>query len=151
MRSGKLEFADLADSIVADLARIAIQQHITGPLAGFLGGLFSPASIAHEGGVIGRDPMPRRYHAGGIAGDEVPAILRRGEAVLTPGQMALLAPAGRNLSVRIEVENRGQPLQLREAAAPRFDGDEYIVAVVADNVARGGRVAQAMHRAGARR
>jgi hypothetical protein len=34
-----------------------------------------------------------RYHTGGIAGfapEEVPAILRRGEAVLTPGQMKAL-------------------------------------------------------------
>ena len=40
----------------------------------------------HRGGIAGLDGSPTRYHSGGIAGlapDEVPAILRRGEEVLT--------------------------------------------------------------------
>jgi hypothetical protein len=46
------------------------------------------SSIFHAGGVVG-EPAPMRavrYHSGGVAGlapDEVPAILRRGEEVLT--------------------------------------------------------------------
>ena len=39
--TGKLSFRDLADSIIADIARIAIRQSITGPLAGILSGVFS--------------------------------------------------------------------------------------------------------------
>jgi hypothetical protein len=35
-----------------------------------------------------------RYHGGGVAGDEVPAILKRGELVLTQAQARALAPAG---------------------------------------------------------
>jgi lambda family phage tail tape measure protein len=45
---GKLSFRDLADSIIADIARIAIRQSITGPLAGLLGGMFQPS-----GGAVG--------------------------------------------------------------------------------------------------
>jgi len=40
----------------------------------------------HEGGVVGLDGRPFRYHNGGISGlrpDEVPAVLQRGEEVLT--------------------------------------------------------------------
>ena len=61
----------------------------------------------HTGGIVGREVggMPRavpatlfttapRYHAGRLAPDEVPAILRRDEGVFTPEQMARLGPAG---------------------------------------------------------
>lgn len=90
--TGKLNFEDLANSILRDLARIAIRQAITAPLAeGLLG-----AGIFHEGGVVGAGAPSRavspmlfasapRYHSGGIAGlmpDEVPAILQRGEIVI---------------------------------------------------------------------
>lgn len=63
--------------------------------------------LFHTGGVAGHDAAPfravppalfsnaPRYHAGGAVGpDEVPAILRRGEGVFTPEQMARLSPAG---------------------------------------------------------
>ena len=95
---------DLANSIVADITRMVVQQSITGPLAkwmgsnmesgGFISDIFG--SIFHEGGMAG-EPAPSRqvpafvfagaprYHSGGIAGlrpDEVPAILQRGETVI---------------------------------------------------------------------
>jgi lambda family phage tail tape measure protein len=102
--SGKLEFQGLADSVLADLARMTVRQTFTAPLAGALqsafagGGLFGPF---HEGGIAGeRSPALRyadaavfehapRYHAGGFAGsgllpDEVPIIARRGELVVPP-------------------------------------------------------------------
>lgn len=41
VKTGKLDFKSLADSIIADIARIVIKQQITGPLASVLGGLFS--------------------------------------------------------------------------------------------------------------
>jgi lambda family phage tail tape measure protein len=102
--TGKLEFRSLADSVLADLARITVRQTLTAPLAGALqsafagGGLFG---LFHEGGVAGeRVPAVRyadaavferapRYHGGGFAGsgllpDEVPIIARRGELVVPP-------------------------------------------------------------------
>jgi hypothetical protein len=94
--TGKLNFQDLANSVLRDLARIAIRQAITAPLAqGLLG-----AGIFHAGGVVGAGAPSRRvspmlfasaprYHGGGIAGlmpDEVPAILQRGEIVIPRDQ-----------------------------------------------------------------
>ena len=102
--SGKLEFQGLADSILADLARMTVRQTITAPLAGALqsafagGGLFG---LFHEGGIAGERPPAmryadtavfehaQRYHGGGFAGsgllpDEVPIIARRGELVVPP-------------------------------------------------------------------
>ena len=97
---------DLANSIVADITRMAVQKSITGPLfdmlgsslggsgGGFLDGIFG--SIFHEGGEVGGSAPQRRvpayvyasaprYHMGGVAGlkpGEIPAILERGEVVL---------------------------------------------------------------------
>jgi phage-related minor tail protein len=111
--TGKIEFASLADAIIADLARIAIRQAIIGPLASALGGLFGggtsslfgggtiAAAVAHAGGEIGRDLFPHRsvsaalfreaprLHLGGFIGpNEVPAILERGERVLSRREAA---------------------------------------------------------------
>jgi lambda family phage tail tape measure protein len=95
---------DMANSIVADITRMAVQKSITGPLfnmlgssmggGGFLDSIFS--SIFHEGGEVGGSAPQRRmpayvfanaprYHTGGVAGlkpGEIPAILERGEVVL---------------------------------------------------------------------
>jgi phage-related minor tail protein len=102
--TGKLEFQSLADSVLADLARMTVRQTLPAPLAGALqsefagGGLFG---LFHEGGIAGeRPPAVRyadagvfehapRYHAGGFAGsgllpDEIPIIARRGELVVPP-------------------------------------------------------------------
>ncbi len=95
---------DLANSIVADITCMMVQQSITGPLAKWMGssmesgGFMSDilGSIFHEGGMAGETAPSRqvpafvfagapRYHSGGIAGlrpDEVPAILQRGETVI---------------------------------------------------------------------
>jgi lambda family phage tail tape measure protein len=102
--TGKLEFQRLADSILADLARITVRQTVTAPFAGALQSALAgggPFGLFHEGGIAGeRPPAVRyadaavfehapRYHGGGFAGsgllpDEVPIIARRGELVVPP-------------------------------------------------------------------
>ncbi len=58
-------------------------------------------NLFHSGGIVGTEGGSRwvdprvfhgatRYHTGGIAGDEVPAVLQAGEGVFTAGQMAAL-------------------------------------------------------------
>ena len=117
---GKFDFKALADSILADITRIAVRSAILGPLAnalgggggGLLGGLFGGsgglfAGIFHQGGVAGGPAQQRlvpelafagapRFHDGGVAGlraDEVPAILQRGEMVLSRAQLAAMGSA----------------------------------------------------------
>ncbi|KZE33153.1 hypothetical protein IMF23_04530 [Chelatococcus daeguensis] len=117
---GKIDFKALADSILADITRIAVRSAILGPLAnalgggggGLLGGLFGSggglfAGIFHQGGVAGGPVQQRlvpalafaaapRFHDGGVAGlraDEVPAILQRGEMVLSRAQLAAIGAA----------------------------------------------------------
>jgi Lambda phage tail tape-measure protein (Tape_meas_lam_C) len=104
INTGKLEFQGLADSILADLARMTVRQTITAPLAGALQGAFAGGGLFglfHEGGIAGEPPPAfryadaavfdhaQRYHGGGFAGsgllpDEIPIIARRGELVVPP-------------------------------------------------------------------
>ncbi len=102
VKTGKLDFRDLVTSMIAELAKLAARRFILGPIAnalsgalGSAGGIF--ADILHAGGVVGSLGPGRmvpalafagapRMHAGGWAGlrpDEVPAILQRGERVLS--------------------------------------------------------------------
>jgi hypothetical protein len=102
VKTGKLNFRDLVTSMIADLARLAARRFILGPIANALsgalggaGGIF--ADVLHAGGIVGSAGPSRmvpamafaaapRMHSGGMAGlrhDEVPAILQRGERVLS--------------------------------------------------------------------
>ena len=95
-------YGTLVTSLIADLAKLAARRFILGPIANALsgalggaGGIF--ANILHAGGMVGSTGPSRvvpamaftaapRMHSGGAVGlrhDEVPAILQRGERVLS--------------------------------------------------------------------
>lgn len=75
-----------------------------GKVGGWVGGLISAMGF-HEGGIVGQPgsesftravpasmfSRARRYHSGGLVGDEVPAILKKGELVLTKEQQRGMA------------------------------------------------------------
>ena len=67
---GKASFGDLAQSIIADLARIAIRAQITGPLYGWLSGLLGAgAATTYASGAPLTGPHGvSSLHTGGIAG-----------------------------------------------------------------------------------
>jgi hypothetical protein len=116
VRTGKLGMRDLVTSVIADLAQLAARRFVLGPLAGALagalgggGGLGAAGSVLapvlHDGGTVGAAGPGRmvpalafagapRMHGGGWAGlrpDEVPAILQRGERVLSRREVAVSA------------------------------------------------------------
>lgn len=132
VKTGKLDFKDLISSMLADLATLSFRQNVLGPLAGAIGGMFGggdaltralrsagapvAAGVFHTGGLVGAGGASRqvpafafadapRMHSGGWAGlrsDEVPAILQRGERVLSRREVA--AGGGREgTRVRIEL------------------------------------------------
>ena len=71
----------IAEALSANLAKLLMGDFAkTGKAGGFVGDLLGMFGF-HTGGVVGE--KPKRYHGGGIAGDEVPAVLLKGEEVLT--------------------------------------------------------------------
>lgn len=117
--TGKFEWKSLVDSIVADLVRLQVRQLLGGLTSGLFGGggggLFGSlfgglfggglgsAAVHHAGGLVG-DPAPvrlvpadvfrgaPRLHDGAyLRPDEVPAILQRGERVLSRKETAAMS------------------------------------------------------------
>ena len=153
VRTGDFSIRNFVRDALAQLARLSTQAALFG-LFDVQGSPGITGRVDHGGGVAGalsgrRRTVPAaafavapRLHRGGIAGDEVPAILRRGEGVFTPEQMAAL---GGPVSVVVRFENRGTAQ--RQVGEPRIRldaGRRLIVDVVTDDIARGGRVAQAI-------
>jgi hypothetical protein len=125
VRKGKLDFRDLVTSMIADLARLAARRFILGPLAGLLSGVLGGAggmfaSVLHAGGTVGAPGPGRmvpalafanapRMHSGGWVGlkpDEVPAILQRGERVLSRREAAGYGGRGGAPSVNVTIMTR---------------------------------------------
>ena len=79
-----------------------------GAISGLVGDLF------HTGGIVGSEPTSSRfvdmsvfsnaakYHTGGLAGNEVPAILQKGEGVFTAGQMSAMGGGNTQLAAAIQ-------------------------------------------------
>ena len=146
-KSAKEAFADMAKSIAADLARMAIRMAIIQPLAMMFGGGFGggaamaaapafggfasaasvgPIAWAHSGGVVGVDTATTqrpfaglpKFHTGGLASNETPAVLMKGEGVFTAAQMKALAPVNNNnvgapvtINVTVQQSQGGDPAQ----------------------------------------
>lgn len=160
VKTGKLSFSDLANSIISDLIRIAIRASITGPLASglgsFIGSLFSSGGggtagatfTFHDGGLVqkfhdGGSIVPR-FHFGGLASDEVPAVLQTGERVLDREHNALLerfankVDGGGPLAVEVKIINQSSQEVKGKTTGAQFDGKSYVVNVILEDVANNG-------------
>ncbi|KPL27894.1 MAG: hypothetical protein AMJ72_06390 [Acidithiobacillales bacterium SM1_46] len=121
-----------------------MRRFITEPLAEVMaGGLRSILGIqAHAGGIVGRIAARRTVPAlafaaaprlhGGLAADEFPAILQRGETVLPRGA------AGGNIVINIHNQT-GMPMQATQPDVT-FDGERWIVGLILKNYYKGGEL-----------
>ncbi|MBB5860227.1 lambda family phage tail tape measure protein [Xanthomonas arboricola] len=150
--TGKLSFSDLANSIIADLARIAAKQAITGllgsmfgqpgagtvqreaiPLQGWdtggytgPGGKFEPAGIVHKGeGVLSQLDIAA---IGGPRGFlSLLSTIRRGRGYAAGGLVGSTAvpAAGRRGNVSVEIQNfSGQPATQERQTQRMPNGEE---------------------------
>ncbi|MXY16359.1 MAG: tape measure protein [Acidobacteria bacterium] len=156
-RTGKANFGDLVDSIIADVTRLFLRLQVTGPLAlllqSLLGGAVGGrvglplgdgsqfANFAHGGGIAGALRTGRRVpagifafaprlHRGGIPGlrdNEVPAILEEGEGVFTREQMAALGGLGGPREVVVQIRNESGTEIEARDSVAEFDGIRRLV------------------------
>jgi hypothetical protein len=175
VKTGKLNFNDLVTSLLADLAKLAMRKSLFGPLANLLsqaigsgpGGTFGNvvAGVLHGGGIVGGPTPGRRIpalafagaprmHSGGIAGlrhDEVPAILQRGERVLS--RRDARGSGGDGMTIIFNDQSRGVDIGMEETVAP--GGGRALSFTIADKVGealtrRGGGANKALSAMGVR-
>ena len=168
--TGKLSFTDFANSVISDLARIAIRASITGPLSSMLGGFFgAPTATAsangnvftgisdYSGRIVTRPTLfsysshLKAFAKGGVMGEAGPEAvmpLRR----MSNGRLGVESSgSGVNVPINIEVVNETGQSTKAEARQQRnndggMDVTVYIRQVVAQDITRGngGMVAQAI-------
>ena len=175
--TGKLGWQDFANDVVRQLVRIQMQKAVAGVVTsalsyeGFQFDAFGPSTIGtmHVGGVVG-DPFKQtttvdpavfagatRYHVGGIAGlkpGEVPAVLMRGEEVLTEddprhiANLSAVSPAAGNSQppvVQVNVINQSSQPVNASASQPKWDGQQWVIGVVLDDLRRDGPLRRAIN------
>ncbi len=114
------------------------------------GGGTEAIMVAHQGGVVGehyagRYVHPahfegaRRMHRGGIAGDEVPTVLQRGEEVITRQDPRHRYNGGGAPNIKVEIINQGRPQEV-VSATPSFDVEGMVVRLVTRDLSQGGPI-----------
>lgn len=170
--TGKLTVGDMVNTISADLARLAIRQNITQPLASGLGGVLqqllsgvaspSVASVsapkvgyavggvlesaglsAYSSTIVDRPTLFPFARGMGLMGEAGP------EAIMplkrgADGKLGVQASgASSPMNVRVEMINQGTPQQV-QSVTPTFDAEGMILKVITADLSRNGPVARAM-------
>lgn len=166
-------FGDMSKSIARAVEEMVIKLYIVIPLMrtlqslvsslGFGGGMSPAESVAsgtapvmHSGGIVGQDATAMRsvdsnifkfaprFHRG-LAPDEFPAILQRGEGVFTRNQMAAMGGKGSpNVTVNlIEDSTRAGQTESNQNLKGGTDITVYVDAITAKNASNPGSATSA--------
>ena len=137
--TGKSSFSDMIDSMLADLARMLVQQNVTGPLAQVVSGLdFAGMFGFASGGVMtSAGPLPlRAYASGGVANSPQLALYGEGSSPeayvpLPDGRTIPVTMKGAGTVVKVDVHNNAGP-DTRASATATTDstGNTQIMVMV---------------------
>lgn len=137
--TGKSSFGDMIDSMLADLARMLVQQNVTGPLAQVVSGFdFSGMFGFASGGVMtSAGPLPlRAYASGGVANSPQLALYGEGSSPeayvpLPDGRTIPVTMKGAGTVVKVDVHNNAGP-DTRASATATTDstGNTQIMVMV---------------------
>lgn len=172
-------FADMGKIFARAIEEMVIKIMIVQPLMRSLQGLFSGLGIGfsapggaidasgsvvgmHSGGIVGSEATFSRYvhpshfddaprfHTGGIAGDEVPIIAKRGEGVFTPGQMAAMGGTAPQITFNvIEDSSRAGQREQTQSGNGGFEITQFVDSITAKNIGNpGSATRQTMGQAG---
>ena len=100
--TGKLSFRNLANSMIADMARIAIQQTITAPFTGFIKNLFGNAN-----GNAFVDGKVEKYAYGGIVNKPTLFPMANGMGLMGEAGAEAILPLRRGANGKLGVESSG--------------------------------------------
>ena len=139
-----MQFKSLGDTVKSIgnmIARMIIQKSIADPIAtgisGAIGKLDFGFGTSHTGGIIGKDTP--KFHNGGVVGGlgskEVPAILEKGEMVLTREQQKAV---GNNV-VNVTYSPQVNALDPRTAATVIAQNAPTVVGIIRQAMNRNGR------------
>jgi lambda family phage tail tape measure protein len=150
--TGKLSFSKMADSIVADLARIAVRKNITGPLAQGLGGLFGGSSggdvealgaSGGGGGFFDSIKNALGFAQGGRPPVGVPSIIgENGPELFIPDVSGVITPnsqlggGGVTLVQNISIDSRSDRASIMSAM---YQAKESAKAEIANMLSRNGQ------------
>jgi hypothetical protein len=145
--SAKDAFKTMADAIIADLARIAIRQAITGPIASALGGAFSGGGELPGFGTssfVG--PLPGRASGGPVNAGQAYMVGETGREMFVPNQNGMIIPSSRSGSKGgggvtvnlIEDASRAGQTKKSDNGSGGFDLTVYVDSITAKNAANPG-------------
>lgn len=153
VQTGKMSFEDLANSIIEDLIRIAIRASITGPLAqamgGMMGGMFTAQALGGvwqggvqkfaTGGLVVRPTFFGTSSGMGVMGEAGPEAIMP-LARTGSGHLGVRTAGGgqQQVNVAVNVINQtGQPVSAKTGGM-QFDGKQFIISTILENVQNNG-------------
>lgn len=121
--TGKERFRDFANSVIADIMRIAVRQAIVQPIAQGLMGAFGIAT-----------PVAARAGGGPVFGGSTYLVGERGPELFMPSSSGSIIPGGSgNVTVNVH-NNTGSQVAVRKSAS--FDAQGMVIDMVLDGINR---------------